>query len=64
MIQSVRNKDSLLERMDHNTLRWFGQMKTTDEGRVTKRIYRVGVDGVRRRFRLRKRWRDRVGELV
>ena len=39
-------------------------MKTTDEGRVTKRIYRVGVDGVRRRFRLRKRWRDRVGELV
>ena len=48
-------KSSLLERVDQSTLRWFDQMERIDEGMLTKRIYRTGVNGVRKRGKLRKR---------
>ena len=53
------NKDSLLQRVGQITYRWFGYMERMDEGRLTKRIYRADMDGVKRR-----RWRGRVEDLV
>ena len=46
VMQIIRNKDTigrcenkacLLERVDQSTLRWFGQIERTGEGRLTKR---------------------------
>ena len=39
-------------------------MERTNEGRLTKKTYRVDLYGVRKRGRPRKRRRERVRELV
>ena len=55
------NKTSLLERMDRGILRWFCHMERIGDWGLTKRIYRGDVDGVGRRGKSRRRWKNGVG---
>ena len=41
------NKDLHLGKVNLGALRWFGHIERMDEAKLTKRIYRADVDGVR-----------------
>ena len=47
-------------RIDRNVLRWFGHMERMDEGCLTKRVMKAGVDGRARRGRPRIGWMEGV----
>ncbi len=45
----------MIEKMQRNTLRWFGHVERMESERLTKRVYDSEVEGVRRRGRPRFR---------
>ena len=49
--------------MDQSTLSWFGYAERIKDGRLTKG-FRAEVSKVKRRDRLKKRWKNRVGKLM
>ena len=50
----------VIEKVERNTLRWFGHVERMESDRLTKRVYESGVEGGRVRGRPRVRWRDGV----
>ena len=68
-VDRVRNEEvrrrvgvdrSLADRVDQRVLRWYGHMERMNEERLTKRVWRAEVDGVRPRGRPKMRWMDGV----
>ena len=57
------NKRSFGERVDQGVLKWYGHMERMNDERLTKRVYKAEVEGVRGRGRPRKRWKDGVKNL-
>ncbi len=47
-------------RVDMQMLRWFGHMERMDDGHMTKRVMKAGVNGRGARGRPRYRWMDVV----
>ncbi len=50
----------LAGRVDMQVLRWFGHMERMDDGRMTKRVMKAGVNGRGARGRPRYGWMDGV----
>ena len=50
--------------MDQSTLMGFGNTERMDERKLTERVYRADVGGVKRKGRPRRRWRDGFGEFA
>ena len=50
---------SVLRRVERNVLKWIGHVE-----RLLNRVYKVTVEGNRRRGRPQKRWRDEVTVLL
>ena len=55
---------SVLERIERNVLKWFGNVERMGEERLVKRVYRANVEGNRRRGKPQRRWKDEVKYLL
>ena len=54
---------SVLERIERNGLKWFGNVERMGEERLVKRVYRSNVEGNKGRGRPQRRWKDEVKDL-
>ena len=49
--------------MDQSPLRWFGHVERMADGRLTKKLYEMEMQGLRCRGSPRKGWMDGVKEV-
>ena len=59
MYAMVKNP-TIIETIKLNRLRWFGQVQTMEENRITKRVFYVNFGTTRLRGRPRNRRQDEV----
>ena len=57
-------KQSVVNRMKVNKLRWFGHVERMDEERLTKNVYDAERQGARKRGRPRMRWIDHLETIL
>lgn len=60
-IRGTAKVTEVTKKVQERRMRWFGHIKTREEGYVGRRILDMEVEG-RRRGRPKKRWKDRIGE--
>ena len=55
---------SVLENIERNVLKLFGNAERMGEERLVKRVHQANGEGNRERGRPQKRWRDEVKDLL
>ena len=55
---------SVLERIERNALKWFGQVERMGEEGLLKRVYRAKREGKRGRGRPQRRWKNEVKDFL
>ncbi len=60
----VGKKCVVVEEMKKQTLKWFGHIERMEEGKLTRRVYMIEIEGGNVKGRPPVKWRDRVQEYV